>query len=82
MRLNFTLQVGSVAQAVEVTVAADTAIATSSSSIGTVLPEYKIRDLPLGTRNVMDLLMTNAGVSNAISGSGSNDGASPGDTAL
>jgi len=80
VRLNFTLQVGSVAQAVEVTVAADTAIATSSSSIGTVLSEYKIRDLPLGTRNVMDLLMTNAGVSNAISGSGSNDGASPGDT--
>src|SRR5438034_9648830 len=80
VRLNFTLQVGSVAQAVEVTVAADTAIATSSSSIGTVLPEYKIRDLPLGTRNVMDLLLTNAGISNAISGSGSNDGASPGDT--
>src|SRR3990170_1745217 len=32
VRLNFTLQVGTVAQTVEVTVAADTLIATSSSS--------------------------------------------------
>ena len=36
------------AQTVEVTVAADTLIATTSSSVGTVLPEYKVRDLPLG----------------------------------
>src|SRR5881397_336912 len=48
VRLNFTLQVGTVAQTVEVTVATDTLIATSSSSVGTVLPEYKVRDLPLG----------------------------------
>ena len=46
VRLNFTLQVGSVATALEVTVAADTLLATSSSSVGTVLPEYKVRDLP------------------------------------
>ncbi|HYR83803.1 MAG TPA: carboxypeptidase regulatory-like domain-containing protein [Terriglobia bacterium] len=58
VRINFTLQVGAVAQAVEVSVAADTLIATSSSSVGTVLPEYKVRDLPLGGRNVMDLLAT------------------------
>src|SRR5207249_2941052 len=61
VRLNFALQVGSVAQAVEVTVAADTLIATSSSSVGTVLPEYKVRDLPLLTRNVIDLVGTTAG---------------------
>ena len=47
VRLNFTLQVGSVTQAVEVTVAADTLLATSSASVGNVLPEYKVRDLPL-----------------------------------
>src|SRR5215831_8590633 len=41
VRLNFTLQVASQAQAVEVNVAADTLIATTSSSVGTVLPEYK-----------------------------------------
>jgi hypothetical protein len=61
VRLNFALQVGSVAQAVEVTVAADTVIATTSASVGTVLPEYKVRDLPLAGRNVMDLVMTTAG---------------------
>ncbi|PYS38594.1 MAG: hypothetical protein DMG14_17050, partial [Acidobacteria bacterium] len=47
VRLNFTLRVGGVAQAVEVTVAADTLLATSSASVGTVLPEYRVRDLPL-----------------------------------
>jgi hypothetical protein len=47
VRLNFTLQVGDVAQNVEVTEAADTLIATTSSSVGSVLPEYKVRDLPL-----------------------------------
>src|SRR4029077_20561533 len=61
VRLNFTLSVGSVAQAVEVTVAADTSIATTSSSVGTVLPEHTVRDLPLGGRNVMDFLLTTAG---------------------
>src|SRR5213083_843650 len=61
VRLNFTLQVGSLSQSVEVTVAADTLIATTSSSVGTVLPEYKVRDLPLGGRNVMGLLTTTGG---------------------
>src|SRR5438034_7686818 len=55
------LDVGTVAQTVEGTVATDTLIATSSSSVGTVLPEYKVRDLPLGGRNVMDLLTTTGG---------------------
>src|SRR5215471_11130292 len=68
MRLNFSLQVGGQAQSVEVNVAADTLIATTSSSIGTVLPEYKVRDLPLATRSVLDLVNTTAGVA----GSGSN----------
>src|SRR5436309_9784543 len=61
VRLNFTLQVGSVATAVEVTVAADTVIATTSASVGSVLPEYKVRDLPLAGRNVLDLVLTTAG---------------------
>jgi hypothetical protein len=61
VRLNFTLQISSVAQGVEVNAEADTLIATTSSSIGTVLPEYKVRDLPLASRNVFDLLGTTAG---------------------
>jgi hypothetical protein len=58
VRLNFTLQVSGQTQSVEVSVAADTLIATTSSSVGTVLPEYKVRDLPLSTRNVLDLIGT------------------------
>jgi hypothetical protein len=61
VRLNFTLQVGAVAQSLEVTVAADTLLATSSSSVGSVLPEYKVRELPLANRNVLDLVETTAG---------------------
>src|SRR5262249_48735681 len=63
LRLNFALQVSAVAQSVEVTVAADTLLVTSSSSVGTVLPEYKVRDLPLAYRNVLDLVRTTAGAS-------------------
>src|SRR5467141_3964309 len=70
VRLNFTLQVSSVAQTVEVTAAADTAIATTSSSVGTVLPEYKVRDLPLGGRNVLDLLGTTTGAGPTSGGPG------------
>src|SRR5262245_59613678 len=61
VRLNFTLQVGAQAQAIEVNVAADTLIATTSSSVGAVLPEYKLRDLPLASRNALDLVATTAG---------------------
>jgi len=61
VRLNFTLQVGSVTQAVEVTVAADTLLATSSASVGNVLPDYKVRDLPLASRDVFGLVMTTPG---------------------
>src|SRR5437870_6449068 len=61
VRLNFTLQVGGQAQSVEVNIAADTWIATTSSSVGTVLPEYKVRDLPLASRNILDLVATASG---------------------
>src|SRR5207249_1434080 len=68
VRLNFTLQVGTISQALEVTVAADTLLATSSASVGSVLPEYKVRDLPLVGRNVMDLINTTAGTQSSGGG--------------
>jgi Carboxypeptidase regulatory-like domain len=61
-RLNFTLQVGTTATTVDVTAAADTLLATSSNSVGTVLPEYKVRDLPLAVRDVFGLVAATAGV--------------------
>jgi hypothetical protein len=61
VRLNFALQVSGQAQSVDVNIAADTLIATTSASVGTVLPEYKVRDLPLTSRNILDLVTTAAG---------------------
>src|SRR6185295_8105740 len=62
VRLTFSLQVGGVAQSVEVSVEADTLLATSSSSVGTVLPDNKIKDLPLVDRNVLGLVSILTGV--------------------
>src|SRR5262247_1533534 len=62
VRLNFNLQVGAATTTVDVSVAADTLLATSSSSVGTVLPEYKVRDLPLSSRDVLDLVSLAPGV--------------------
>jgi hypothetical protein len=61
VRLNFTLSVGTVAQAVEVVVDADTTLATTSVSVGNALAEVEVRSLPLATRNVLDLVKTAAG---------------------
>ena len=72
LRLNFTLQVGAPSQSVEVSVAADTLIAATQSSVSTVLSEYKVNDLPLINRNVLDLVAsTTANVSGSnIAGAG------------
>jgi len=56
VRLNFTLEVGTVTQSVEVTVAADSVLATSSASIGEVLTDKRVIDLPLVSNNVLDLV--------------------------
>jgi hypothetical protein len=61
--LNFTLQVAAAAgQQVEVTIAADTVLATTSNSIGTVLPDYKLKDLPALTGNVLNLVQNVPGL--------------------
>jgi hypothetical protein len=61
VRLNFSLQVGGVATNVEVNVAASQLL-ESSSSVGNVLEEKKLMDLPLVSNNVMDLVGVMAGV--------------------
>jgi hypothetical protein len=59
--LNFTLQVATAATAVEVTVDAGNLLTASTSSIGEVLGERQIRDLPLVSNNVLDLVAGMAG---------------------
>ncbi len=58
IRLNFTLSLSSVGTSVDVTVAVDTLLATSSSSVGSVLSEQRVQDLPIVGNNVMGLLDT------------------------
>jgi hypothetical protein len=55
IRQNFTLQVGAVTQAVEVSVAPDELLTAQSSSVGTALGQAQTVDLPLPSRNVIDL---------------------------
>jgi len=61
VRLNFALNVAGVGTAVEVSVPVDTLLATSSASVGEVLSESKLKDLPLVGNNALFLLNTLAG---------------------
>ena len=61
-RYNFKLEVGQVSSTVEVTAAAANLITESSSSIGQVLDQKSVQDLPLVSNNVLDLMKTMAGV--------------------
>jgi hypothetical protein len=61
VRLNFTLSVAGGGTNVEVAVAVDTLLATSSASIGEVLTQDKIKDLPLVGNNALFLVNTLAG---------------------
>jgi len=67
-RINFTLQVATAATTVDVQISADSLLTASSNSIGTVLPEYKVRDLPVATRNVFNLVATTPGVQSTAGG--------------
>jgi hypothetical protein len=72
VRLNFSLTVASVATGVEVTITADTLLATSSSSVGEVLSQDRVQDLPNVSNNVLDLYRLVPGIrinDNGISGS-------------
>ena len=65
-RYNFTMEVGALTQAVEVTADRTRLLAESSPTIGQVLTEEKVRDLPLVTNNVLDLMKTMPGVRGGI----------------
>ena len=63
LRQDFLLEVvGEVTSGIEVTAERSSAIAESSASIGQVLTGQNVRDLPLVTNNVLDLMKTMAGV--------------------
>src|SRR4029077_4390612 len=61
-RYNFILEVGSVSDSVEVTAERTALLAETSPTIGQVLPEKTVRDLPLVSNNVLGLMKTMPGV--------------------
>ena len=61
-RYNFTLQIGTVTTGVEVTAEATALISENSATIGQVLPEKLVRDLPLVGNDVLDLMRVMGGI--------------------
>ena len=61
VRFNFELKVGQIATVVDVTADANSSLATTTASVGDVLPGVEVTSLPLGSRNVLDLVATTAG---------------------
>jgi hypothetical protein len=61
-RYNFTLQIGAVTTGIEVTAEATALIAENSATIGQVLPEKQVRDLPLVGNDVLDLMRVMGGI--------------------
>ena len=62
VRLNFAMQLAAGAQSVEVVVEADTAIATTSSSVGGLLTDKDLLSASVASRNVLDLIALTPGV--------------------
>jgi len=62
--LNVQLEVGTTGQTVNVTAEAST-ISTSDASVGNAFTEHSIRQLPLDTRNVVELLSLQPGVTSS-----------------
>jgi hypothetical protein len=65
-RYNFVLEVGALTDSVEVTALATQLLAETSPTIGQVLTEDRVRDLPLVSNNVLDLMRTMPGVRGGI----------------
>jgi hypothetical protein len=61
-RLNFQLEVSGVATNIEVSTSGEQLLLESSSSVGDVLPEKTVKELPLVNRNALDLIKIMSGV--------------------
>ncbi len=62
LRLNFALDVADVAQEVEVVATADTLLVETSQSVGDVLPELMVQNLPSVGNDIVTMLQTVSGV--------------------
>ena len=62
VRLNFNMEVAAAGETVSVVAEADTVLATTSSSVGGTLNLRDVSNLPVATRNVLDLVTLTPGV--------------------
>ena len=65
-RYNFELFVAGVNTQVEVTMSATGIIATQGATVGQILNQQKVQDLPLVGNNILDLISVMAGVENIV----------------
>ncbi len=63
--LSLTLEVGTTSDSVEVKADSETAINYVTTSVGGLISGQKILDLPVASRNAMDLVLTQAGLNGA-----------------
>jgi hypothetical protein len=68
VRWDFTLQVGELASQVEVSVNAQQLLTQASASIGEVLSEQRVRDLPLVNGDILELVRIMPGVRPGLAG--------------
>jgi len=66
IRLNFTLKVASLNQLVEVTTTADITLQTSTGTVGQVLTQKRVQDLPVVGNNILDMLTLLGGLDNFV----------------
>src|SRR5215831_17197702 len=72
VRWDFTLEVGTQSNSVEVSIPVDQVQTESTASVGLVLPEQKIHDLPIVGQNVLDLIQVLPGFNQGPNGSQAN----------
>ena len=72
VRQNFQLQVSTALTTVEVSADSTLAISTNSATVGDVLPEKKVSDLPIVGNNVLSLLTVLPGVRVSLGGTQAN----------
>jgi hypothetical protein len=68
IRLNFKLEVAALGTAIEVITDADTILATTSASVGRMLPEVEVRNLPLAVRDVLAVISGMGAVDRNVGG--------------
>ena len=62
MKVNFTMKIAQRTELIEVSAKAENLLLEQSSSVGVVLPEEKLGELPLVSSNVLDLIKVMGGV--------------------